>query len=667
MKVCRFYRSGTCRNGNNCKFEHPGADKNSGSTSDADIDDNLYKLSRDAIKKDLTSETPQWILSAYGPGVNAPEQLWGGFPLEQSVEEIRWHYLASAQSGKQAQALEEITKLYQEAQGRIHNTALNIDDAICYINSAGEKHPNRIDIVAQATSSSTSASAPNSGPQSNNRDPFGSSSRNNNTTPDPSTLQNASMLGGGSSVFGQTSALGQKPTPFAQPAFGRPSQPNGGSTFGQPSNPGSNSAFGQQSAFGAATSNNNGASGFGTLNSSGPTFGQSGFGPSTATTFGQTSVLGQKPAFGKPSFGQSGFGQPSFGTPAAPAASGGGAFGQSSQPAQTSAFGQASQMSQSGGSAFGQSGGGGFGQPSQSGGSTFGQPSQLGNTASTFGQPSQLGAKPSVFGSSSTPNTGNSTASGFGAFAAQGAPGNSPFAHNNNNNSNNNAMTTASSPFGGGSTSAGSPFGQSSNNGNNPFSSTNNNNNNAPGNTFGQQATAKPNPFGAAATPGATSTFGQPSKPGAESPFAMANNSSANASSGFSAPSVQANPFNTSAAPTTPAKPTSPYPPDSGKQHPPLESYTTCNPVTHQLASFKNQQVEYVSGVPGIRETTTGNWYKIIFPNGAPINYPATEIPLDKMDAKAKQQWEHFATTGSFSDGKIPMHPPPRVACMWDF
>jgi len=40
-------------------------------------------------------ERPQWIMSAYGPGKDAPVQLFGGFPLEQSFEEIRvQHYLA---------------------------------------------------------------------------------------------------------------------------------------------------------------------------------------------------------------------------------------------------------------------------------------------------------------------------------------------------------------------------------------------------------------------------------------------------------------------------------------------------------------------------------------------------------------------------------------------
>ncbi|KAL1899305.1 hypothetical protein Cpir12675_001498 [Ceratocystis pirilliformis] len=699
MTLCRFYQTGTCRYGNSCKFEHPGANNNAGNDSNnrfsafgsssnanngPDTDDNPYKLSRDAIEKDLTSETPQWILSAYGPGTNAPEQLWGGFPLEQSADEIRLYYLTSEQAGKQGEALEQIAKLYQEAQGRIRNAASNLDDVIRYINSSRDKHPNRVDIVAQGNSNSTSTSAPSLGSSSNN--PFVSATTGSNAS------QNSAMLGGSSSVFGQPSNLGQNPSPFGQSStFGEPSQPNGGSTFGQPSSLGGGGAFGKPSAFGAAGSNNTGTGGFGALNSSGPAFGQSGFGSSagntaaaTGTAFGQPSTFGQKPAFGAPSFGKPGFGQPAFGAPAAPAASGGGIFGQASKPTQTSsgfgqttqtsgsAFGQPSSLGQSGGSAFGQpsqlgqSGGSAFGQTSklgQSNGSSFGQSSQLGGGSSAFGQPSQIGAKLSAFGSSPAPTGGSTSGSGFGAFASKSGSGGSPFGQPSGNNAN----AATNSPFGGGgSTSTGSPFGQASASTSNPFGSTSSNSS-----AFGQAAPVKPNPFGAPANSANGSAFGQPSNLGANSSFSTANSSNGNtasSTSGFGqASSAPANPFGVPPAPAAPAKTNDPYPPNSGKQHPPVEMYTTRNSQTQQLAIFKGRPVEYVSDVPGIRDSGSGVWRKILFPNGPPINYPATEISLDKMEATVKQQWEHFATSGSFAGGKIPMQPPPRVACTWDF
>ena len=56
-------------------------------------------LTADAIRRDLSEELPQWILSCYGPGRDAPEQLWGGYPREQSVEEIRLHFVMGSMAG----------------------------------------------------------------------------------------------------------------------------------------------------------------------------------------------------------------------------------------------------------------------------------------------------------------------------------------------------------------------------------------------------------------------------------------------------------------------------------------------------------------------------------------------------------------------------------------
>lgn len=103
----------------NCKFEHPGANNQSanpfsvlsgggnnnnnssgGSFAKAGggFGTNSYSLNPDVIVKDLTEERPQWILSAYGPGRDAPEQLWGG-PIEQSFEEMRLHFEMAAAAG----------------------------------------------------------------------------------------------------------------------------------------------------------------------------------------------------------------------------------------------------------------------------------------------------------------------------------------------------------------------------------------------------------------------------------------------------------------------------------------------------------------------------------------------------------------------------------------
>lgn len=56
-------------------------------------------MTRDAIEGDLKNEKPQWPFSAYGPGRDAPIQLFGGFPLEQSPEEMRVLFYKAAASG----------------------------------------------------------------------------------------------------------------------------------------------------------------------------------------------------------------------------------------------------------------------------------------------------------------------------------------------------------------------------------------------------------------------------------------------------------------------------------------------------------------------------------------------------------------------------------------
>lgn len=103
----------------NCRFEHPSANGSasanpfsvlSGNTNNNNnnrggfgrqpaAQSSQFSLSKDTIQKDLVEESPSWILSAYGPGRDAPEQLWGGYPIEQSFEEIRLHYMMGEASG----------------------------------------------------------------------------------------------------------------------------------------------------------------------------------------------------------------------------------------------------------------------------------------------------------------------------------------------------------------------------------------------------------------------------------------------------------------------------------------------------------------------------------------------------------------------------------------
>ena len=63
-----------------------------------------YNVTADTIERDLTAEAPQWIFSAYAPGRNTPGQLFGGFPREQSFEELRLLHWQGKASGNEQQA-----------------------------------------------------------------------------------------------------------------------------------------------------------------------------------------------------------------------------------------------------------------------------------------------------------------------------------------------------------------------------------------------------------------------------------------------------------------------------------------------------------------------------------------------------------------------------------
>ena len=274
-----------------------------------------YKLDKNIITNDLSKERPQWILSAYGPGREAPLQLFGGQPREQSFEEIRVrHYELTAQ-GNQQQAITEYQTLVNNAEQQCQTALNDVDGAIKYIVNGENEHPNRNEICKAkgALATQPQLQAPNQQPTS----AFGQSS-----VPAP--------------TFGQPSA----PSTFGKPAFGQPSAPT--STFGQQS-------FGQSSAFGKPSPLGQPSAGFSQPSS---TFGKPSF---PAPTFGQPSAPG---TFGQPPnpspFGasanntgsmqtnqpRSNFGQPS--TPSQP-----NPFGQPSSSTQPNTFGQPSAPSQS--------------------------------------------------------------------------------------------------------------------------------------------------------------------------------------------------------------------------------------------------------------------------------------------------------------------------------
>ncbi|KAI1419900.1 hypothetical protein F5Y12DRAFT_720165 [Xylaria sp. FL1777] len=310
--LCRYYQQGHCRNGANCRFEHPGANTNANAnpfgapstnrfnalntTSTRPPDDtNPYKITKDTIKIDLANERPTWILSCYGPGKEAPEQLFGGYPREQSLEEVMVHIRGSA---NQQQAMAEVTALHHKAEQQIQTTLGNLDGALQFVLAGADNHPNRIDICKQNTreGGTTGVFAVKTGFADN---PL-TSNTSNNQNPFATTTQ-SNPFSGGTPAFGQPSTLGRTPNPFgAAPTsqFGQPSQMGAGApAFGQPSQMGASApAFGKPSALGQ------GPSPFSTASTAGP---------SPFSQAGQPTSM-QPPPFGAPAASSANpFSQPS--------------------------------------------------------------------------------------------------------------------------------------------------------------------------------------------------------------------------------------------------------------------------------------------------------------------------------------------------------------------
>ena len=312
-----------------------------------------YSLSKTSIINDLGNERPTWILSAYGPGIRAPIQLFGGVPREQSFEEMRIRHYELAASGNQQQAIQEAQALVKDAELQMQNALKDVDGAIKYIISGKNQHPNRLD-VCEARGSIPSHS------QLGQPSSFGSQGSNLASSRPSTSFGQPSIA---NSTFGKPSSLGQPQPVFSQPAatFGKPSafrQPSPlrrtSTIFGQPT-----STFSQKS-----------------ISTSTSAFGQS----TPLVPFG----LAQAPPSTLKAASKPGASQPQnpFATPAA--SSQPTTFGQPLQPAPSNPFGQPSARI-----ALTT-----FGQPSAPNSNVFGQPSAS-HLKSTFGQPSH--AKPNPF------------------------------------------------------------------------------------------------------------------------------------------------------------------------------------------------------------------------------------------------------------------------------
>lgn len=373
--------------------------------------------------------------------------------------------------------------------------------------------------------------------------------------------------------------------------------------------------------------------------------------------------------------------------------SGSSAFGAPSQTT-TSAFGQ---LSAQNGSAFGQpsaQSSGAFGAPSQAFGAAqqggpsggFGQPSALGQQSSAFGQPSALGQNPSAFGSAfGQPSQLEQRAGAFGAPSAMGqkpnpfgAPSNSGMSSGQNGFSNFGGTTNAfgqpqPNPLGGtfGSNplppgiqqSQVNPMPQS----NNPLAPANPFNQPPPTNPFGSnngniQAFGVPspvpkNPFGAPSSQPMNTMQNQLANPSSQQFGNQQTLGNLNMTAG--APSVQRGSSSATFSPNF-----RPLPNLNTLEHPPAESYIRLG-RGDRLESFNGLQVVYKDEEPGTN--INGKWIKIWCTKGYTGPNKTTEMENAIFDERTTAAYLQARQTGAFPGGVMPMVPPKREWCMFNF
>ncbi|PBP19186.1 CCCH zinc finger domain protein [Diplocarpon rosae] len=544
-----------------------------------------YSLDKSAILVDLTSERPQWILSAYGPGRGAPAQLFGGPVREQSFEEMRLlHYMALA-SGNPQQAVQHAEKLFHDSEQQIQIALNDIDGAINFVISSEKDHPNRIDIVRESQAAGPGSQ---SNPFSNQSSlhPASSSTLNTFGAANPQPLAgspfgapSAPTFGGPTSsggAFGQPSVLGQKPSTFG----------GGNSAFGAPTQLGSRGVFGQSAALGQNPN----------------PFGA----PSSSSAAPFSNFAGSPSPFGQKKPDTIPFGQPATSTPfgAPPQTATLNPFGVSSQPVSQAPFGAPAQPTTS--NPFG----------------TSSQPTQ----PNPFGRPSDLISSPNPFdGNPTQPNPlGGTTAAAFGVPS----PVKNAF-----------GVSIQSQP----------PQGVS-----NPFG--------------GTSSSPQPNIFGApTSAPAAFNPFAQPISNSSANANSLGNSISRANGTASDVPQ----PLRQHAANQTSGNV------QMGAPHPTIETYSTKD-ASGILKTFKGKQVTYRAAEPATGDRPAkigdpgytgpdGKWERIWFPDGAPIFNKDTAVENTLYDEKIEAAYRYAKQTGTFQGGKMPLLPPKREWCSWDF
>ena len=85
-----------------------------------------------------------------------------------------------------------------------------------------------------------------------------------------------------------------------------------------------------------------------------------------------------------------------------------------------------------------------------------------------------------------------------------------------------------------------------------------------------------------------------------------------------------------------------------------------------KIISWKGMPVEYFEDEPCYKGND-GNWQRIWFPDGPPVFKKTVDLPDEAYDEVTKTNYQHLRENGTFKDGIMPILPPKREWCNWNF
>jgi nucleoporin NUP42 len=100
--------------------------------------------------------------------------------------------------------------------------------------------------------------------------------------------------------------------------------------------------------------------------------------------------------------------------------------------------------------------------------------------------------------------------------------------------------------------------------------------------------------------------------------------------------------------------------------HPPIESYSSRD-ANGILTMFKGKRVVYDKDNKPSTKGSDGVMRPIQYPNGPPDPVQGTAKPIEEYDERTLDYYAYFRKYGHFKDGMMPLMPPMREWCQWDF